>query len=1010
MGVDGIRTFIGSIINSGSGTILANGAGISVADSRTFMGNVSNGGAITAGMGIAVGCSCGITNFTGDIINSGMINASHTGIIVENIATFVGGIANTGTISAAMGISISGTSSVSIFDSGMIIGSGGTAIQFASGTNTLTVEPGFNIQGNVIGAGSDTFQLGGTGTGVFDLSNLGIQYTGFSTYNVLSANWIATGTSRKNWSIFNGAALQLGDGVVADGGAITGNVLDNGTFAIDRADIYTFAGAISGSGSLIQMGSGTTVLTGANGYSGGTTMAAGTLQVGNSGAIGSGPVTFVGGIFQAGAAGLSFANAFVVETSTATIDTQTYTLTLSGSITDGSGSTGGLAKIGDGTLVLSGASSYTGSTNVNAGTLRAGAANVFAPQSLFNVVSGATLDLNGFNASLGALAGAGNVTLGSGMLTTGGNNASTTYSGTISGSGGFNKTGSGTLVLTGTDTYTGTTDVNGGSLEVDGAITSSSSVSVNAGAMLTGVGTVDPNTVTIASGSAFVPGSSGVPGTSMTIAGNLAFQSGALYVVYLNKRTSSFANVTGTASLGGTVQATFSSGSRTAAQYIILQSAGLNGTTFAGLNISNVPANFTETLSYSANDVFLNVNAALGQGTALNQNQQNAATAINNVFNSGGTPPSNFANLFSLTDTNLARTLTQLDGEVSTGTSHVGFELTNEFLGLMLDPFVYGRGGLASGGGPLGFAPDQQAGLPPDVALAYAGVLKTPPKPQNFDQRWTVWGASFGGSSTANGDPAIGSNNITASTYGFAAGADYHVSPEMVLGFALAGSGTNWGLAQSLGTGRSDAFQAGVYGTKYFGPAYVGAALAFTNNWFTTNRTALGDQLTASFQGQSFGARIESGYRYAVAPAAGVTPYAAIQAQDFHTPTYGETDLTGGGFGLTYNAMSATDTRSELGGRFDALTTWGAMPVQLRARVAWAHDWVGDPALLASFQALPGTSFVVNGSAVPHDSALTSVSAELYLTPRWTLLAKFDGESASSSQIYAGSGTLRYSW
>ena len=73
-------------------------------------------------------------------------------------------------------------------------------------------------------------------------------------------------------------------------------------------------------------------------------------------------------------------------------------------------------------------------------------------QSPFNVASGAVLDLNGFNETLGSLAGAGNVTLGSGTLTAGGNNASTTYSGTISGSGGFNKAGSGTLLLTGTAT------------------------------------------------------------------------------------------------------------------------------------------------------------------------------------------------------------------------------------------------------------------------------------------------------------------------------------------------------------------------------------------------------------------------------------------------------------------------------------------------------------------------------------------------------------------------------
>ncbi len=138
------------------------------------------------------------------------------------------------------------SSNVGLFDSGTIIGTGGTGIQFASGTNTLTLGPGFNIQGNVLGAGNDTFQLGGSGTGAFNLSNIGTQYTGFTTFNVVSAMWVATGTGNQNWSISNGATLQLGDGIVADGGAITGNVVDNGTFAIDRADTYTFRGTISG--------------------------------------------------------------------------------------------------------------------------------------------------------------------------------------------------------------------------------------------------------------------------------------------------------------------------------------------------------------------------------------------------------------------------------------------------------------------------------------------------------------------------------------------------------------------------------------------------------------------------------------------------------------------------------------------------------------------------------------------------------------------------------------------
>ncbi len=215
-----------------------------------------------------------------------------------------------------------------------------------------------------------------------------------------------------------------------------------------------------------------------------------------------------------------------------------------------------------------------------------------------------------------------------------------------------------------------------------------------------------------------------------------------------------------------------------------------------------------------------------------------------------------------------------------------------------------------------------------------------------------------------------------------------------------------------MGTGRSDAFQSGVYGITRAGPAYLGASLAFANHWMTTNRATMGDILTANFAAQSYGGRIEGGYRFAVLPTLGlgVTPYAAVQAQAFHTPSYGETDVTGGGFGLNYAAMNATDTRTELGARFDDPALVGGIPVLLRGRLAWAHDFVSNPALSAAFEVLPGSNFIVNGAAIPHDSALTTAGAEFFFTPRWSLLVKFDGDFAPTSQTYAGSGTLRYVW
>jgi hypothetical protein len=95
-------------------------------------------------------------------------------------------------------------------------------------------------------------------------------------------------------------------------------------------------------------------------------------------------------------------------------------------------------------------------------------------------------------------------------------------------------------------------------------------------------------------------------------------------------------------------------------------------------------------------------------------------------------------------------------------------------------------------------------------------------------------------------------------------------------------------------------------------------------------------------------------------------------------PLYSETDLTGGGFGLSYNGRSSTDTRGELGARFDrAMLASPDAALTLRARLAWAHDWVSDPSLTAIFQALPGASFVVNGATPAKDAALASAGAEL---------------------------------
>jgi uncharacterized protein with beta-barrel porin domain len=560
-----------------------------------------------------------------------------------------------------------------------------------------------------------------------------------------------------------------------------------------------------------------------------------------------------------------------------------------------------------------------------------------------------------------------------------------------------------------TATVTGTFDdtsatVTNGTLTVNGSL---SDPTIGSGGILNGTGSVGATQIN--AGGTFAPGN-GTPGTSLTISGSLAFASGALYVVSLNPSTSTFATVTGTAALAGTVQAKFAPGSYAAKQYTILTASGGVTGTFSGISNVDLPAGTSDTLSYSGNDVFLTLTPGFAAFSGLNQNQQNVANGLTNFFNTTGGIPSAFLGVSPAG-------LTQLDGEVATGAEASAFQLMDEFLQLMLDPFVNGRGsapgggggaGGGGGGGAIGFAPDERATLPPEIAEAYAEVLKAPPA--NFNQRWSAWGTAYGGSNTAQGNAAVGSSTINASTYGVAGGMDYRVSPYTLLGFAMAGGGTNWGLANGLGSGYSEALQVGTYGISWFGPAYLSGALAFTNNWFTTNRAALGDQLQANFSGQSYGARLEGGYRVPVWSTLGVTPYGALLAQDFSTPSYSETDKSGGGLGLSYAAMNATDLRTELGARFDDPTLFYGKPLILFGRLAWAHDFVSNPALSAAFEGLPGSSFTVYGAPLPHDSAITSAGAQYFLSSNWSLIASFTGNFAAGYQTYAGTGTLRYTW
>ncbi len=412
---------------------------------------------------------------------------------------------------------------------------GGSTVPQAAGLEFVTT--GYTVTGGEIALSSfggnpatrilvdDGTAGGGTATIASVLSgSQTLEKTGPGTLVLSAANTYGGGTR------ITGGTLQVGDGGTS--GAILGDIADNAAVAFDRSDSVTFAGVISGSGSLEQKGTGTLVLTGANTYTGGTTITAGTLQIGNGGT--SGAVT----------GDIANATALIFNRS----DDSAYAGAISGS--------GTVEKTGAGTLTLTGNHTYSGDTTVSGGTL---------------AFAGGASTINSAIVSIGKAAGT------TGALSVTGSSTSVTFANTSIEQLRVGEGGNGTLSVTGGATLTsfdtfigvdtgsvGTVTVSGrgtkwdagsGRVEVGyagvGTVTVSDGATVTSGRTWVGLdtagGTVTvtgANTTWNTGGHLFDVGSFG-PGT-------LTISDGAVVTSLFESKIGDDASATGTATVTGT--------------------------------------------------------------------------------------------------------------------------------------------------------------------------------------------------------------------------------------------------------------------------------------------------------------------------------------------------------------------------------------------------------------------------------------------------------------------------
>ena len=391
----GVNTYTGGTTISGGTVSIASDQNLGAAPGLLKLdgGTLRTTAAFTTARSVDLGAGGGTLQADADLTVSGVVGGA--GALTKTGAgtlTLTGANSYTGGTGFNAGVvSVSDNANLGDAAGGLVFNGGTLRTTADLAMNRATT---FDVQGGVIDtlAGTTlTHQgvIGGAGA---------LTKSGTGKLTVTGTNAYAGGTTISAGTLA-GSAASFGSGAFAN----------NAALRIDQPDDATLANTVSGSGVVTKTGAGTLTLSGENSYSGGTDLKEGGVAVRNSRALGTGELAMhEGTTLRFAVDGLTLANAIAfTDAVDPIVDTGPFTATLTGAITG----PGDLSKIGSGTLILSGANTYTGATAVTEGTLRAGVPNTFSPASAHSVASGATLDLAGFSQSIAALTNAGTVSL-----------------------------------------------------------------------------------------------------------------------------------------------------------------------------------------------------------------------------------------------------------------------------------------------------------------------------------------------------------------------------------------------------------------------------------------------------------------------------------------------------------------------------------------------------------------------------------------------------------------------
>lgn len=602
----------GTATVDGSGSKWSGSTAIHVGRKGTGTLTISDGGLVSSDSSWIGYFSAGNGTVTVDGAGSQWINSER--IILGGWGSATLNINNGGVVQTVQLEKVAaGTNSTLNFDGGTLRLSGnqgnlfngfnpGDPIALKANGGTIDTQ-NFTVTTSSYAVISGTGQLSKIGTGTLTLTGNNT-YSGGTAINggklSVSANHnLGAATGRLT---FNGGTLQATDSFSTDRDTTLNT--GGGTFEVDAGKTLTHGGTINGTGGLTKTGAGTLTLTGYNGYRGGTAINGGKLAISSVRNLGDGGgLSFDGGTLQiTGSGSVAIYRATTLNAGGGTFEVDAgKRLNHYGRISD----SGSLTKTGTGKLKLGYENTYTGATNINAGTVDAFSTSALGSRSAVTIAAGAQLNLKRNFLAIGSLAGAGNVNVDGSNLITGLNNSDSNFSGVISGTGSLTKTGTGTLTLTGNNTYSGGTVVDNGTLSVNGSI-ANSIATVNNGGTINGSGTVGG--LIVNSGGTATAGNASI-GT-LTVNDDVTFNAGSTYQVETDAAGNSDKIIAGgNATInGGTVEVLAGSGNYNAfTDYTILTANGTSGVSGTFSNVTSNMAFLTPTLSYDANNVYLNL-------------------------------------------------------------------------------------------------------------------------------------------------------------------------------------------------------------------------------------------------------------------------------------------------------------------------------------------------------------------------------------------------------------------